>query len=827
MMRCAPYPMRFKLNLTAAVRLMAGAASALAIAALPAFAVDESPFRVYPEQVTLEHAEDLQRVVAVMYRDDGVTIDVTQDAAITFEPEGLATWDGERFVVRPGTDGEGTVTIKHGEHEAQLPVVIKNAANARPISFRNDIEPILLRAGCNTGACHGSASGKNGFHLTLFGYDPDEDYINLTRQVRGRRLDAASPEESLILQKATGQVAHEGGERIETGSEFYEVIARWVEEGAKNDAGEVPGLTEIRILPEAAVLEGAGAQQRFVVMAEYSDGTNRDVTELAVLSSGDDMCVTVDERGVATAADRGEAYIMARFGTFAVVSKTITIPEGETLEWPEDVTAKNYVDEYVFDKLKKLRVAPATVCSDEIFVRRVYLDILGVLPTVEETRSFLADEAPDKRAVLIDKLLERPEFAELWTMKWAEALQVRSDNSVDPKAMYSYNDWIREAMVNNKPVDALVQDLLSAEGGNFTSPATNFYLLEAQPEMIAENVAQVFLGIQLQCAQCHNHPFERWTMDDYYSFAAFFAQVGRKNSADPRETIVFNRGGGEVKHIFNGQNMAPKFLGGETPDVAGKDRRAVLAEWMTAEDNPWFAKNTANRVWAHFFGRGIVDPIDDVRVTNPASNPELLAKLGEELKAADYDLKALVRSICNSYTYQMSTQPRNPEVRDERNFAVAAVRRLPAELLLDALCSVTETDVKFKALPQGARAVEAPDGDSGNYFLEVFGRPARESACTCERSNEPTLAQVLHLINGTTIDTAIKAGDSRLQQQLTAGATPEQVIEDLYVAAYSRKPSEAELTKLTEYVAASEDPKPALEDVYWSVLNSKEFVFNH
>ncbi len=798
----------------------------LAMAALFSSAAHAQSLSVFPPAIQLDNGRDTQRVIVVLTREDGVTVDVTAQSQVAIEPAGIAAWR-EDFKMIPQTDGEGTVTVTYEAMSAQVPVRAANIATDPHMSFRNDIQPVLMRAGCNAGACHGAASGKNGFALSLFGYDPGKDYLNLTRDARGRRMDASTPEESLMLLKPTGAVDHEGGERIEKGDPLYEMLRRWIAEGAANDPGEVAGLTGITVMPPTAVLEGVDTTHRFTVQATYTDGTVRDVTDLAILASGDDQTLTVDPAGLATVRGRGEVYLMARFGTFAEISQIICIPQGEQVEWPA-VEPKNYVDEMIYAKLKKLRVAPAETCSDEIFLRRVYLDIVGMLPTVDEARAFLSETAPDKRAKLIDALLERPEFSELWAMKWAEILQVKSDpNKLDPKGMYRYNDWLRHAITNNKPIDELVRELLTAEGGNFTQPAANFYLVQAQPEMMAEDVAQIFMGVQIKCAQCHNHPFERWTMEDYYSFAAFFAQVGRKASSDPRESIVYNRASGEVNNLKNGQAMAPKFLGGATPDLQGRDRRAALAEWLTSPDNAWFAKNFANRIWAHYFGKGIVDPPDDVRVSNPPKNAALLDELGRRLVEYKYDMRQLIRDICNSNTYQLATAPRNDASNDPRNFAVASVRRLPSEMLLDAVCQVTDTTVKFRALPMGARAVQVADADSGNYFLNVFGRPARNSACTCERRDEPTLAQTLHLINGDTLQNAIAAGDGRLAASIAAEMPPTDIVENLYLAAYSRFPREDERAKLATYIESAEDRKLAAEDAYWSVLNSKEFVFNH
>lgn len=791
------------------------------------FSAAAETLAAYPAAIQLENQVDVQRVVVVGTREDGVTIDRTPEVAVTFDKEGIAKYDNGSFISL--ADGEAVATITHSGNSITVPVKVANAAVNPSPSFVNDVEPVLMKAGCNAGSCHGAAQGKNGFRVSLFGFDPSLDYINLTRDNRARRMNPGSPEDSLLLQKATGDVAHDGGERFAKNTPLYNTLHRWIAEGAKNDPAPPPALVGVEILPKSVVIEGKGSQQRFVVRGLYSDGSDRDVTSLSILSTSDEQTLQLDTAtALATAGDQGECYIMARYGSFAVVSKAIVIPQGLTMEWPADAQPVNYIDEQIFDKLKKLRIQPAVKCSDEVFVRRVYVDILGTLPTPDETRAFLADTAPDKRAKLIDTLLERPEFSELWAMKWADLLRVQTaPNVIDRKALNRYNDWLRHAVTTNKPMDELVRELLTSQGGNFTSPAVNFYVAEPNPLQMAENVAQVFMGIQLKCAQCHNHPFERWTMDDYYSFAAFFAQVGQKGSNDPRERIIFDRRSGEVNHIKDGRAMAPKFLGGPTPDVAGKDRRAVLAEWLTAPDNPWFAKSIANRVWQQYFGRGITDPPDDVRVTNPPSHPELEDVLAKRLIEVKYDLRALVRDICNSYTYQMSTQPRTPEITDKRNFAYQNIRRLGAEQLLDAIASVTQSKVKFPGLPLGANAVEVADGNSGNYFLGLFGRPARSTVCTCERRAEPTLAQVLHLINGDTMTAALNASGGRLEKLASSQLPPAQIAEEVWLAAYSRKPTPEELAQVENYYTAAADKKLALEDIMWSVLNSKEFVFNH
>ena len=789
----------------------------------PATSADS--LRAYPAHVQLDNARDPSRLVVVRTLEDGVTIDVTKASKISVSPENLVRI-GEHGVLYPVVDGEGTISIEHEGETSSVPITVRNAGLDPAMSFRNDIEPVIMRAGCNTGSCHGSAQGKNGFLLSLFGFDPPRDYYRLTRESLGRRVNTAIPEESLMLLKPTGGVDHDGGIRFELDDPLYVMLRRWILEGAKDDPADLPTLTGISIYPEEVVLEGEGSVQQFIVQARYSDGTDRDVTDLAILSSVDDSIVKIAGDGLATSGTRGEAFIMARFGTFAVVSQVISIPAGEPLR-ESPLAPANYVDELVYAKHKKLRITAATPSTDEVFLRRAYLDVVGVLPTTDEARAFLSDETPDKRNRLIETLLDRPEFIDLWAMKWAELLRVRTSDTLDAKGMHRYNDWLRQALQSNKPMDELTRELLTAEGGNFSSPAANFYLVESEPKMMAENVAQVFMGVQIKCAQCHNHPFERWTMDDYYSFSAFFAQVGRKESSDPRETIIYNSRSGEVKNPRDGKVMQPKFLGAAVPELEGRDRRAVLAEWLTSGDNPWFAKNIANRVWEQFFGQGIVDLPDDVRVSNPPSNPQLLDELGRRLVAYRYDLRLLIRDICTSNTYQMSTQAPPESAQDTRNFAYAQVRRLPSEILLDAICQVTGSKVKFALLPMGARAVQVANGASGNYFLDVFGRPTRVTACTSERRNEPTLAQALHLINGDTMTKAIASPDGRLAKARAAEMDTLDIVDDLYLAAYGRNPSEEESARLISFAADAEDRDAALEDIYWSVLNSKEFVFNH
>ncbi len=777
----------------------------------------------FPPDINLNTSRDRQSFLVHATFADGITRDVTDQAKLTFANPALVKLD--KNVVHPVADGATELAVDFGGQTVKVPVVVKDAKVDRPISFKLDVMPVFMKAGCNTGSCHGAARGKDGFRLSLFGFDPDGDYHRLTREINGRRINLALPKESLLIEKSTGQVPHTGGERFKPDSELCQTVLRWLDAGAPQDPTEIPQPVAVELYPKSAVLDGEKTTQRIVVRAKYSDGSDRDVTGLAFFMTNNERSAAITQEGVVTAGVRGEAFVMARFATFTVGAQFIVLPKGLQFTYPQ-VPENNYVDTLVNAKLKKLRIAPSELCSDEVFIRRVYLDIVGLLPTPEEYERFMNNPDPKKRDKLVDELLGRKEFVEIWVMKWAELLQIKSSQQVSYKAMLLYYNWLQERIGNNVPIDQMVQELLAAKGGTFKSPATNYYQNETDILKVSENVAQVFMGMRIQCAQCHNHPFDRWTMDDYYSFAAFFSQIGRKGGEDPRETIVFNSGGGEVAHPVGGRQMKPKFLGGAVPDVAGKDRREVMAKWLASPENPYFATNLANIVWAHFFGQGVIHEVDDVRVSNPASNPELLAELGKRFTEYKYDFKKLVRDICTSRTYQLATQENESNKGDTRNFARGSIRRMRAEVLLDIVSQVTETKNKFGGLPLGARAVQIADGGASTYFLSTFGRATRESVCSCEVKMEPTLSQALHLMNGDTTTQKIQGG-GLIAQRLAAKRSPTEIIEELYVRTMTRRPTPEERLKLAAIVAAEPDRQKALEDVFWGLLNSREFMFNH
>jgi len=799
---------------------------AVCLASTAAFAAELAEVRVSPPAISLTTSRARQSVVVQAVYADGITRDVTDQATYTFANEGLIRREGN--LLYPVADGETQLTVAFESKSIAVPAKVQRAAEPRPVSFKLDIMPIFMKAGCNSGSCHGAARGKDGFRLSLFGFDAAGDHHRICRELPGRRIDLAVPEASLLFEKSVGAVPHTGGKRFEPDSEMARLILEWLQNGVPSDPADLPTCTSIDIYPKQAVLDGEGSTQRVTVLATYSDGTVRDITSLSLFLTSNETSAAISPEGLVTAGARGEAYVMARFATHTVGSQYIVLPAGLQYE-EQPFQPVNYIDELVAAKLKKLRLHPSGDCTDEEFLRRVSIDLVGQLPSVEEYQAFMADTDATKRARKIDELLERKEFTEQWVSKWAEWLMMRSDpnRGVSYKSIVLYYQWLSEQIASNVPLDVMVRDLLSASGGTFKVPQTNFYQIETDRLKVAENVAQIFMGMRIQCAQCHNHPFDRWTQDDYYNFAAFFAQIGRKTGEDPREIIVFNGGGGEVQHIVTGQNAVPTFLGGGPATIPpGGDRRAVLAEWLASPKNPYFASNFVNRVWQHFFGLGIVEPVDDVRVSNPASNPELLEALAAKLTSTNYDFKGLVREICLSKTYQRTTQRNESNATDEKNFAHQSIRRIKAESVLDIISQVTATKDKFQGLPLGARAVQMADGSSSSYFLTTFGRATRVTACSCEVKMEPTLSQALHLMNGDTVNAKIQQGGvlAKFKEQ---GVAPPAAIEDLYIRCVGRKPTADEQASLAPLFAEGTNQDQAMQDVFWALLNSREFLFNH
>jgi hypothetical protein len=728
--------------------------------------------------------------------------------------------------VTPVADGTATIVARGGSVEAQTTVNVAKMTEPAPVSFRRDVIPAFSQAGCNMGACHGTPTGKGGFKLSLRGYLPDEDFKSLTREAGGRRINTFSPDTAMILRKPLGEIAHEGGLRLTRGTKTHEFLRDWMAEGAKDDAG-LPPAVKLEILPGSRVLNAPATTQQVVAVVTYADGTRRDVTPICYYDSSNTEIASVEESGFVQFKQRGEVAVIAHYLDLVAnvrLTHLVDVPGFTPAEVPQD----NLIDAAVFAKLNRMRIAPSELCTDEEFVRRVYLDCIGVLPTPAEVSAFLSDAAPDKRAKLVDSLLDRPEFNDFWTLKFADVLRSNS-RLIQTKGAHVFHRWIQESISRNKPMDQFVRELLTAEGSTFKNPAANYYRISRDPENSVETTAQLFLGVRIQCAKCHNHPFERWTQDDYYGFAAFFSRVRQKKGVLPDEEVIFAANGGDVRQPRTGQVMKPKALGGPVyEDGQGEDpRRDRLAAWLTSPENPFFAKSLVNRVWYHLVGRGIVEPVDDFRDSNPPSNDELLDALAADFVSHGYDLRHLVRTVLTSRTYALSAQPNALNTDDTIYFSHAYTKLLPAEVLLDAISTVTGTPTQFAGLPANTKAIEIPDGKMEDPFLKTFGRPARELACECERESDSNLSQALQLIGGATVNNKLRDDNGRMAALAKSEAPPESVTRDLYRIALGREPNATELAAAVKHINEAQDRRQAVEDLGWVLINTKEFLFRH
>ncbi|MBG89009.1 MAG: cell surface protein [Verrucomicrobiales bacterium] len=797
----------------------------LASASLMAEAPKLVDVRVYPADIHLSSKIDKQSIVVQGWYSDSTSKDVTAQAKLSVGDAKIAKSDSNW--ITPLKDGKTVAKVSFGGRSFDLPVTVTNSSVTPALSFYQDIVPVFTKASCNTGGCHGAASGKDGFMLSLFGYDPDGDYHRVTREQVGRRINLALPDDSLILEKGAGRVTHTGGKLFDQDSKLYQTVRAWIADGAKKDPSTVAKVIGVEIYPVQAVLKGKGSTQKLTIRAKYSDGTDRDISDMAAYITNNDLAADVKQDGTLVAGEPGEAFVMARYDAFTVGAQVLVIPDTENFQWP-NTPENNFVDTLVHNKLKKIRVTPSGLCDDKTFVRRAYIDIVGQLPKPDVVKAFVENKDAKKRDKLVDELIERPEFNDIWVMKFAELLQIRTDNNrFLYKSAYQYFEWLKERFQENMPLDDIVKKLITANGDTFVNPAANFYKVEQTPLKLSENTAQIFMGMRIQCAQCHNHPFDRWTMDDYYAFQAFFAQIGRKRGVDTRSSVVYNRRSGGVRHPVGNKDMKPKFLGAEVPEIkSGEDRRAILAEWLASPRNPWFAKNMANVVWAHFFGKGIVEPVDDVRISNPPSNPELLAELGKRFSDSKYNFRELVANICKSRTYQLAAVSNESNQLDTRNFSKGYIRRIRAEVLLDVINQVTDAPDKFSGIPLGSRSVEIVDGRTSNYFLTTFGRSTRGSVCSCEVSIDPNLSQALHLLNGSTVNGKLSRAPW-LQDLIKKKAQPEDVVNEIYWRCLSRSATDREMAKLKEFFTDPKEYTNSYYDIFWAVLNSKEFFFNH
>jgi hypothetical protein len=714
----------------------------------------------------------------------------------------------------------------HGVRAAE-PV---DAGEGRRLHFANDIVPLLTRFGCNSGGCHGKASGQNGFKLSLFGFDPAFDHAALVTEGRGRRVFPAAPDRSLLLTKPSALVPHGGGRRFGPDSEAYRLLRRWIAQGAPvGDAG-APTLRKLEMVPAERVL-ARGARQQVAVRAHYSDGSVRDVTRLAQYQSNEPAVAAVDEDGLVRTLDlAGEATVMARYAGLVTVIRA-TVPLGKPGARYDDFHPVGFIDELALARWKKLGLAPSPPCGDGTFLRRVSLDLCGRLPTPDEVRAFLADGRPDKRARAVDRCLEDPGYASLFALRWGSILHnTTKQGGLSEPAAYAFHRWLRERIARNVPYDRFVRDILTATGDWQEAPPVNWLWQMANDPLHGPtaDTAQVFLGLRLQCARCHHHPYERWGQDDYFGLAGFFARLGRKDLTDAPTFFPERQPTTQETHPRTGGAIEPRVLDGPVLSIsADEDPRQKLAEWMTRPDNPYLARALCNRLWAHLLGRGLVDPLDDMRETNPPSNPELLDALARDFVRHHFDVKHLLRTICNSRVYQLDAEPNDWNRHDRQNHARYYPKRVIAEVLLDMVDQTCGTRTDFNKVPKASRAVDLPHEGFDAYFLDVFGRPARASGCECERGSGANLSQVLHLSNSPEMEDKLAADDGRVAKLVGAKVPPEKAVEELYLAALARRPTPEESKKVQAYLAKRPDARRSLEDLLWTLLNSPEFLFNH
>lgn len=724
----------------------------------------------------------------------------------------------------------------------QIPTRIIQSAEDAP-SFRRDVMPILFRAGCNAGTCHGSARGKDGFMLSLFGYDPTGDYDRIVNEMIGRRINVAAPEQSLLLLKSIGAVPHTGGKLFPKESEYYQTLNKWIEAGAPDDNGTVPVPTQVLLSTNRIVFEKKSESKEVGVRVKFDDGSTRDVKQLARFFSNNESVAKIDANGQVTATGPGDTHVFARFNRFTVGIEIIVLPETSDFVWTNP-TPNNYIDELVFDRLNKLRIIPSEVCDDETFLRRVMLDLAGRPPTVSEYETFLSETTADKRAKKIDELLNGEGFSDIWTAIWAEQLRVIGGNyapvATDVKAADAFYRWINKQIQSGRPLNEFVAEMITANGSNLTNGPVNLYTMmvhkpQFEPKPFAADFSQLFLGIQIQCAECHNHPFDRWTMDDYYSFVSFFAGMKRKPGIEPRERrIYYDTSVEPVKHLVDGRPMPPRVLGSLQSEDPHSDPRKALAQWLTSKDNEHFSRNLANRIWAQYLGRGIVEPVDDMRASNPPVNGPLLDALSKRLVQSKFNLRSLVRDICNSKVYQATVQPNKFNVQDTRQFSHAHLRRLRADVMLDSIVSVTNVPRRYSGFPEGTKAIEYYPRESGSTegphlgdsFFDTFGRSSRATICACETKKEPTLSQSLHMAVGDTIRDRLRNGKV-IEEIVSQTASPAETLDRLFVHTLSRKPTYEERKELLLLLGDSARDVVALEDIFWSLLNSTEFAFNH
>lgn len=762
--------------------------------------------------------------------------DLTRQAAFVSSNPQVATVSATGRLLAVA-NGEATVTVTAAGATRTVPVKVAGIVAEPKVGFSEHVMPILSKAGCNAGACHASQYGKGGFKLSVFGFAPEADHAAIVRDSLARRVSGGHAAASLFLLKPTLGVPHEGGKRLEAGSVEYQVLQRWLALGAPKPAADAPIVTALQITPPRRV-GPVGLTQQLRVEARYGNGVTRDVTALARFDSTDEGVVRVTADGLVTAVGRGQGAALVRFDGQAEIA-TIVVPYGPAAEltgW----TDFNFIDRLAAAKFRELGIPPSPLCDDASFLRRAFLDTIGTLPTPAQAAAFLDSRDPDKRKKLVDRLLgltgdpaqdvHNNDYAAFWALKWSDLIR-SSSGLIGEQGMWALHNWVTASFRDNKTFDRFVRELITARGPTYSNGPANFFRIASNPQDLTEATSQLFLGVRLQCAKCHNHPFERLSQADYYGFAAFFARVGNKTSQDfgifANEFVVTVRTNGEIANPRTGKVLPPTPLLGKpvTGDVA--DRRQALADWLTTPDNPYFARNIVNRYFAYLLGRGLVEPIDDLRATNPPSNAALLDALAAEFIKNKYDVKLLLRTILSSRLYQLDSQPTKANASDSRFYSHYPVKRMGAEALLDAVDAAAGTRTKFEKVPLGTKAIELPDAKYNNYFLNTFGKPRREGVCECERTSDPNLAQALHTLNGDLIMEKIASPTGRISRLLAAKAPHDDIVNELFLATCSRRPTAAELAALSGYRAQAPDAKAFYEDLLWTLLNSKPFLFVH
>ena len=797
----------------------------------------EETLRVMPSKVELHGNWDRAQLLVTRVDKSGQfsssSSDATAEAKYVSSDPAVVTVDEHGQLVAVA-NGETTVEVQVGNWRGEAQVTVKDVSAEAKIQYMKQVRPILSKAGCNMGACHASQYGKGGFKLSVFGFEPSKDWTAIVRDQLQRRINFVEPDRSLLLLKPTMQVPHQGGLRLKKGSVDYQLLVAWLKSGAANPDSKAPKVTDLQVTPTHRVIELNGRQQ-LRVMATYEDETVRDVTALAQYDSMDEGLMAVDRQGQVTILSTGQAPIMVRFDGQAAIS-TFVIPFGEQTElagWK----SHNYVDEAALAKFQELGLEPSPLCDDSTFVRRAFLDCIGSLPTIAETKAFLESKDANKRVQLIDRLLGltgdpkldiyNDRYASHWTLKWSDLIRNSTDN-LGEQGMWALHNWIRESMRTNKPFDQFVRELVTAKGSIYMNGPANYFRINSKTEALTEATSQLFLGIRLECAKCHHHPFEEYSQGDYYGLSAFFSRVALKGSQEfglfGREQVVVVKSSGDVKHPKTGKVLLPTPLGGE-PEDHPLDRRIPLASWLTSKDNTWFAQSVTNRYVGYLLGRGLVHPVDDLRSTNPASNVEMMDALTADLVKHQFDLKHLIRTIMVSRLYQLQSIPTKQNAADRRFYSHYHVKRLAAEPLLDAIDQVTGVQTKFKNLPLGTRAIDLPDTNYPNYFLRTFGKPKRVSVCECERSPDENLGQALHTLNGDTIAKKIADKNGRLAKLIEAKKEQAEIVEEIFLASLCRYPTEAEKKACQEIVEQAASPLEGYQDVMWAILNLKRFIF--